>query len=68
MLSLQSQHRVSESGWKYETSVGVAIPIAPTQGMATLMGAVRGVGLVGGSPGLFSTQWTKRSPPCVAAP
>ena len=49
------------------TFLSLAIAIATTQGMGTLMGAVIVGGLVEGSLGLFPNQWTKLIPHVVAA-
>ena len=49
------------------TFLSLAIAIATTQGMGTLMGAVIVGGLVEGCLGLFPNQWTKLIPHVVAA-
>ena len=49
------------------TFLSLAIDIATTQGMGTLMGAVIVGGLVEGCLGLFPNQWTKLIPHVVAA-
>lgn len=49
------------------TFLSLAITIASTQGMGTLMGAVIVGGLVEGLLGLFPNQWTKLIPHVVAA-
>ena len=49
------------------TFLSLAIVIASTQGMGTLMGAVVIGGLVEGCLGLFPNQWTKLIPHIVAA-
>lgn len=49
------------------TFLSLAIAIATTQGMGTLMGAVIIGGLVEGLLGLFPNQWTKLIPHVVAA-
>ena len=49
------------------TFLSLAIAIASTQGMGTLMGAVIIGGLVEGLLGLFPNQWTKLIPHVVAA-
>ena len=49
------------------TFLSLAIAIATTQGMGTLMGAVIVGGLVEGCLGLFPNKWTKLIPHVVAA-
>lgn len=49
------------------TFLSLAISIAATQGMGTLMGAVIIGGLVEGTLGLFARYWIKLIPPVVAA-
>lgn len=49
------------------TFLSLAIAIASTQGMGTLMGAVIIGGIVEGLLGLFPNQWTKLIPHIVAA-
>lgn len=49
------------------TFLSLAIAIATTQGMGTLMGAVIVGGIVEGCLGLFPNQWTKLIPHVVAA-
>lgn len=49
------------------TFLSLAMAIATTQGMGTLMGAVIIGGLVEGCLGLFPNQWTKLIPHVVAA-
>lgn len=49
------------------TFLSLAIAIASTQGMGTLMGAVIIGGIVEGLLGLFPNQWTKLIPHVVAA-
>ena len=49
------------------TFLSLAIAIATSQGMGTLMGAVIVGGLVEGCLGLFPNQWTKLIPHVVAA-
>ena len=49
------------------TFLSLAIVIASTQGMGTLMGAVIVGGLVEGCLGLFPNKWTKLIPHIVAA-
>lgn len=49
------------------TFLSLAITIAGSQGMGTLMGAVIVGGLVEGCLGLFPKQWTRLIPPIVAA-
>ncbi|MGM9760798.1 MAG: uracil-xanthine permease family protein [Parabacteroides sp.] len=49
------------------TFLSLAIVIATTQGMGTLMGAIIIGGLVEGCLGLFPDKWTRLVPPAVAA-